>query len=117
MPDISKSQLHILVKSADKDNSGSLSKSEFIEFVLGGPKRVPEKRPVIASNDPTHQFGAHLDRHECQDTMDLMTEVYKFSGHHEHINKLPKEGKAKFILGEMKTEPAGKRVGSFDLLY
>jgi len=35
-----------------------------------------------------------------------MTEVYKASGFHQHIENLPKLGTAKFILGEMKTEPA-----------
>lgn len=110
LPDITKLQLKNLIKAADKDNSGSLDKTEFVAFISGAPEKRTVTKVFVASTDPTHQFGAHLDRHECQDTMDLMTEVYKYSGHHEHIKKLPREGKAKFILGEMKTEPAGRAV-------
>ena len=112
IPDISRKQLKFILSHADSDKSGELSRDEFKEFITGAEERKRRFKEKLASRPGTmsldNKFGPHRDRHECQDTIDLMTEVFKASGNHSHIENLPKKGNAttKFILGEMKTEPA-----------
>lgn len=61
-------------------------------------------------------YGPHLDRHESQDALDVITEVYKATGKVpdvESMPNIPKSGKAKFILGELKTDPALDLLGKY----
>jgi hypothetical protein len=75
-------------------------------------EKVNSKNELIRSlkmentKDTACDFGPRVDRHECQDTIDLMGEILEASGNHHHLNNLTKNSKPKLLLGEIKTEPA-----------